>query len=160
MKRLVVPIVLLMAISLQGCWFAKKATVQRTPTPVPTSRDMPVLIDFENSFKAAMNKAKYTNKPLWIDFYTEACFPCKMMEKAVFVDYQVAKFYNKHFISLKIDGNSPEGRHLIKKYQISSYPTLLYLNNSGNVVNRYEGGIGSTAFIEEGRAALSICCGS
>jgi thiol:disulfide interchange protein len=55
------------------------------------------------SWNDILVQAKAENKPIFVDFYTEWCGPCKMMSKQVFTDKEVAKYYNTNFISVKIN---------------------------------------------------------
>ena len=98
-------------------------------------------IDFKNiTFEKALKQAQKQDKLIFIDFYTEWCGPCKLLAKGPFMDTLVGDFYNKHFISLKLDAEK-EGIQPAKKYGVDRYPTLLFVDGEGNVVCR---GVGST----------------
>ena len=56
---------------------------------------------FPGTWKQAIAKAKTENKPLFVDFYTDWCGPCKKMDKEVFTDAKVAEFYNTNFITIQ-----------------------------------------------------------
>jgi thioredoxin 1 len=76
--------------------------------------------------------AKKENKYLFIDFYATWCGPCKQLKKS-FKDKEIGAYYNKNFINISIDGETKEGRELMYRYQIESYPTLLIVDFKGNV---------------------------
>ncbi len=51
----------------------------------------------------AFDKAKLENKPIFISIGYATCHWCHVMEEESFDDLEVAKFLNKHFISIKVD---------------------------------------------------------
>ena len=51
----------------------------------------------------AFDKAKAENKPIFISIGYATCHWCHVMEEESFDDVEVAKFLNKHFISIKVD---------------------------------------------------------
>ena len=53
----------------------------------------------------------------------------------------------QNYICLAIDMEKPEGITIAKKYGIEAYPTLLFLDKYGRVVNHQVGGIGAEALL-------------
>lgn len=94
---------------------------------------------FHGTFAEAQVKAKEEGKLIFIDFYTSWCGPCKMMAKKYFTLETVGKQFNKKFICLKIDAEKEDGPELAKKYEVKGYPTLVFTDASGKVVNRVLG---------------------
>ena len=92
-------------------------------------------IDFEKgSWSNVKEKATKTNKLIFMDIYTTWCGPCKTMDKNVFSTKEIGSFFNKNFISYKIDAEKGEGITLNKKYGVSSYPTVLIIDANGQLV--------------------------
>jgi tetratricopeptide (TPR) repeat protein len=54
----------------------------------------------------------------------------------VFKDKKIGHFVNKHFISLKINALVGEGKTLREKYKVRGFPTVLFLDSSGNEIDR------------------------
>lgn len=104
----------------------------------------------ESSFASILAKAKAEKKLVFMDAYASWCGPCKLMEKNVFTDKNVADFYNKNFVNARIDMEKGEGRDLAIKYGVRSYPTFLFLNGEGDVVGKELGYIQSKEFLELG----------
>ena len=93
-------------------------------------------IDFEHiSLEEALEQAKAQDKLVFIDFYTEWCGPCKRLAAGPFKEQANGDFFNQHFISLKLDAEK-EGRKAASRYQVRSYPTLLFVNGDGEIVHR------------------------
>lgn len=110
---------------------------------------------FKGSFKEAQELAAKEHKIIFMDAYTSWCGPCKRMARDVFSNAEVGKFFNKHFVNIKVDMEKGEGPRLAGKYRISSYPTLLFLDEKGDVVHAAKGGRAIDQFINLGKAALS-----
>ena len=105
-------------------------------------------------FEEALQKAKSSNKTLFIDAYTTWCGPCKAMTKNVFPEKTVADFYNTQFINLKLDMEKGEGPEVAKRFGISAYPTLLFIDGEGQLVHKALGFYDIKEFIEIGKTAL------
>ncbi|MDT0677957.1 thioredoxin family protein [Autumnicola musiva] len=88
----------------------------------------------------AINKAKEENKYIFIDFYTNWCAPCKLMDRDVFPQEQVGNYFNEKFVSIKVNAEK-EGVDLAKKYNIKAYPTFVILDENGNLVHLFAGGV-------------------
>lgn len=107
---------------------------------------------FQGTLKEAIAKAKEENKYIFFDAFASWCGPCKAMEKQVFTDAEVAKYFNKKFISIRVDMEKGEGPELAKKYpSINGYPSLLFLDGSGVPVKTILGSRNSEDFLAEAK---------
>ncbi len=99
-------------------------------------------INFEQlGIEKAMEKSVSENKLLFIDCYTTWCGPCRLMSRDVFPNDTVGAFFNENFVNIKVDMDSQEGVELGKKYNVTGYPTLLFVDpRNGEVVNKLIGG--------------------
>ena len=110
----------------------------------------------EGTFEEVLAKAKSENKLVFMDCYTVWCGPCKKLAKEVFPRKEVSTFFNDNYISLTMDMEKGEGIELAQYYNITAYPTLLFLNASGEIVDRVEGAVNAYQLIEKGKAALNL----
>ena len=78
------------------------------------------------------------------------------MAREVFPDGKVGEFYNKNFISIKINAEKGEGIDFIKKYPVAGYPTLIYLKSNGEVVKKITSYADVDHLIAFGKQAMSI----
>ena len=113
-------------------------------------------IKFEqNTFSSILEKAKKENKLVFLDAYATWCGPCKMLEKNIFPQKEVGDFYNSNFINAHFDMEKGEGISIARKYGISSYPTLLFINGDGVVVHKTSGYMSAPELIEMGKTAIN-----
>ena len=108
----------------------------------------------DQSWQQLLLQAEKENKLIFLDAYTTWCGPCRMMDKDVFPDKALGKYYNEHFINAQIDMEGEEGLPLSRKYQIKAYPSLLYINGTGEVVHRIVGYHEAEQLLEAGKTAM------
>lgn len=109
---------------------------------------------FKGSWKEAKQRAEAAKAPIFVDAYATWCAPCKMMEKRVFTQQKVGRFYNKHFISFQYNMEEGKGVKFRKRHNVSAYPTLLFFNSKGEVVHRRRGAMGPDGLVQAGRKAM------
>ena len=90
-----------------------------------------------NSLQNLLHKSK--GEIIILDFETEWCGWCKKLDQITFKDRSVIDYANNHFISIKIDGEKGEGNNLTKKYNVTGYPTILFVDEKGNEIDRILG---------------------
>lgn len=108
----------------------------------------------DKSFRYVLNKAEQENKLVFVDCYTSWCAPCKWMEKNIFVEKEVYSFYNSNFINFEIDMEKGEGPELAKQYNVTSFPTYLFLDSNGKLIHFAKSKMEAKSFIEEGKKAM------
>ncbi len=108
----------------------------------------------ETNFDKVLEIAKKEGKMIFLDVYTVWCGPCKMMAKDIFPLQEVGEFYNTHFISMKVDAEKKENI-FIKKYNVNSFPTYLFLDENGELIYRALGHMEAKDFINVGQRALT-----
>lgn len=91
---------------------------------------------FETDVEKAFLKAKSSGKLLFVDMYEQDCSWCEKLEKETFKDTRFQETIKK-FVFLKIDEANEQKFRV--KYKIHAFPTLLFLDADGNVVERIKG---------------------
>lgn len=109
---------------------------------------------FEGTWKQAQEKAKKEHKLIFLDIYATWCGPCKLLKKNTFPNKEVGEYFNKNFVNITLDGEKEDGAMLAQKYQIPGYPTLLFINEKGDVVLGYPGYIPADGLLKMGKDAL------
>ena len=118
-------------------------------------------INFEqtNSLSSVLEKASKENKLVFVDIYTDWCTPCKLMDKDVFTDQSTADYINKNFISYKVNAEKANGPDLSVIFGVQVYPTLLFLNEKGQVLSRKDGAAYHSELIRLANDALHLQAG-
>lgn len=118
------------------------------------------VIDAEINFlkedvEKAREEAKNESKLIFIDTYADWCRPCKMMDKQVFTDEKVIKYFNDHFVAVKIDGEKGKGPDFMKKHNIRGYPTFVIMDADEKVLHQFAGFYNADKFLKEVKKASS-----
>ena len=87
---------------------------------------------YEISVKEGVEKAKASGKFLFVDTYAVWCIPCKKMKK-VFTDKDVASYFNKNYINIKINMDGPNGKTTYNDYDVVFLPTMMIFDHEGKI---------------------------
>ncbi|MCL6756334.1 MAG: thioredoxin family protein [Candidatus Rhabdochlamydia oedothoracis] len=75
-------------------------------------------------------------KIVFIDFYKDSCPPCEQF-KPLYESW--ARLFNKQIIFIKINASNPKTDNLCKKFEITSLPTLIVLDDQGEEIAKHIG---------------------
>ena len=97
-------------------------------------------IDFKpGTLSDVMLMAKDQKKVLMVDVMTEWCKWCVELDNKVYSKPEIGDIANVNQINFKIDAEKGEGIDFAKKYKITGYPTILFLDADGNEIDRIVG---------------------
>ena len=108
----------------------------------------------EGSWSNVLDKAQKEKKSIFLDAYTVWCGPCKKLEKEIFTQIPVGEYFNKTFISYRMDMEKGEGIEFAKKYDITAFPTLLYFSEKGELLKKSVGFKDADELIKSTKEAL------
>ncbi|MGA1608017.1 MAG: thioredoxin family protein [Planctomycetota bacterium] len=91
---------------------------------------------FRHDADEALVDAKAAGKQVFLDFETTWCGPCKTMDMLVY-PAQAVVTAAQDLVCIKVDGD--ERRDLVKRFEVTAYPTLLVLSPDGTVLRREVG---------------------
>lgn len=92
---------------------------------------------FQGDWEALNKEALQQNKIIMVDAFTDWCGPCKAMDRMMFHDNAiVADYINAHFLAYKVDCERDFGLVFSRKFKISGYPSLLFFNANGQLIER------------------------
>jgi thiol-disulfide isomerase/thioredoxin len=109
---------------------------------------------FHGSWAEAKAKAKAEGKIIFVDAYAAWCGPCKRMASTVFTQESVGNYFNTNFVNLKIDMEKPENMEFASKYPVSAYPTLMFLDSTGKVIQKVVGAKDEKGLLDFGQKTL------
>lgn len=103
-------------------------------------------IKWVKSLDVAMVQAKQSHKLIMADFYTDWCVWCKRLDADTYPDAKVVALSDQ-IIAVKVNAEK-EGIAAAKKYSVHGYPTILFLNETGEVEGKIGGYEPAPAFVE------------
>nr|WP_158279595.1 thioredoxin fold domain-containing protein [Arcicella aurantiaca] len=100
-------------------------------------------------------QAKAQKKLIFVDIYTTWCGPCKEMDKKTFTESSVGDKFNARFINYKVDAEKGFGINLAKRYNVTSYPTCLFVDATENLMYKQEGLLRAPDLLKEADMVLN-----
>jgi thiol-disulfide isomerase/thioredoxin len=91
-----------------------------------------------DNWEFVKRKAEKEQKNIIVDIYTEWCTPCKQMDLLTFSNALILDKIEKNFIYFKYNPEKDKTIEVFSKY-INEYPTILFFNSKGRIVNRVIG---------------------
>ncbi|MEP0765585.1 MAG: thioredoxin family protein [Fimbriimonadia bacterium] len=103
-------------------------------------------------FDEALAVAKSSNRLMMVDFYTDWCGWCKKLDSDVF---STQKFMEaaRTFVLVKINAEKGKGVSLAQKYNVNSFPRIVFVDKNGEVVHEVSGYMPLDPFLAEMRKA-------
>ena len=93
-------------------------------------------IHWYSNLQEASSAALEMNKPMMIDFQADWCAACKVMERDVYSDANVAEAFRRLLpVRLDFDKKAP----IARKYEVTALPTLIFTDSYGNEILRWHG---------------------
>jgi uncharacterized protein YyaL (SSP411 family) len=104
----------------------------------------------------AMTRAKEEGKFIVVDVYTDWCHWCKVMDEKTYVDPAVTGLMRESFVAVKLNaertnqvsfkGKTYTEMDLARSFNISGYPTTMFLASDGTVLETIPGYIEAPVF--------------
>ena len=101
---------------------------------LPTAFAIEREINWTEDYEAAIQRAATTNSIVLLHFYGDYCPPCKLLDKKTFHDPALVSKMNEHLVTVKV--NADRRRDLAQKYQVTRWPTDIYLFSNGDEIYR------------------------
>lgn len=110
-----------------------------------------------HTFSEALAKGKSENKLIVVDFYTDWCTWCKVMDEKTYGDPAVVDFASKKLVLAKVNAESNEKttykgkeytfRQLSAAFGIRGFPTTIFLTPKGEFLTDVTGYITAEKFL-------------
>jgi thiol:disulfide interchange protein DsbD len=106
-------------------------------------------LPWETRLGPALEEAARANKIIMVDTFTDWCTVCKKLEEKTFQNLQVQeKLKNMVLVKIDFTRETPQNLQLKERYQIIGFPTVLFLNSRGEVLDRFSTFMDKTAFLK------------
>lgn len=89
------------------------------------------------SFDEALAKARSERRLLLVDVYTDWCGWCRKLDREVFSDRRVAEAA-RDLVAVRVNAEKG-GEKVADRYDVQGFPTILFVDGSGNIVKRIDG---------------------
>jgi len=101
-------------------------------------------VKWEETYPAAVKRAKAEKKLIMMDIWTEWCPPCQHLKKNVFpapeAQAALARYVPLSALAQKQDGTPiKEGTALAERFRLEGFPTLIILDENGKELRRHVG---------------------
>ncbi|MCS7162569.1 MAG: thioredoxin family protein [Bacteroidia bacterium] len=102
---------------------------------------------FQGDWELLLEEAKKQRRPIFVDFYTTWCGPCKMLERYTFSDTSVAVYVQANYLAYRVDCERGKGPMLANTFRVKAYPTIVFLSPEGREVGRQVGFVDAATFL-------------
>jgi thioredoxin-related protein len=110
------------------------------------------------SFDEGLKKARAEKKPMLVDFYTDWCHWCKVLDEKTFQDPAVAKKLAENYVTVRIDaedgtktanykGQVYTNIELTRAFQVTGFPSLGFFETTGEPITIVPGFVPPETFI-------------
>ena len=114
-----------------------------------------IIVDSSEEWDIILEKAKNSERLIFIDVYTDWCGYCKMMDKDVFSDSEVANYLNDNFVSVKLDAETEFGENFTQNYKVDGFPTYIFLDKDENLTGSIGGYNKKGSFLKQSKSIQS-----
>ena len=107
-------------------------------------------VDWQNSYVAALARAKKDKKLVMVDIYATWCLPCKQLEKETFANKDVEARLSNQVISVKLDLEKIlDNTELAKQFARDTIPYVVFLDSDGKKLSEFVGFLTADEFLKE-----------
>lgn len=97
--------------------------------------------------QAALDQAQSEGKRVFVDFHAKWCGACRTMDKTTFADAAVIDALDKGYVFVKVD--TDEHPNVGKHFDVVGLPTVVALDQSGDIVYRHTGPLKAAPLLDQ-----------
>jgi len=109
-------------------------------------------------FAAGLAQMERSGRPVLIDFYTDWCHWCKVMDEKTFGEAKVKAYLKAHFVTVRLQAEDREARvtfrgktythvEFTRAMGVSGFPTVVFLDKTGEPITRLPGYVPADQFL-------------
>lgn len=104
---------------------------------------------YQGDLSAATEQAAEENTLVFVEFYTDWCSWCRRLDSETLTNREVREELSK-LVAIRLNAEK-EGKSAAERFGVESYPTMIFLDPTGDEVERITGYLPPNKFIEEVR---------
>lgn len=112
-------------------------------------------IQWLDSFPQAIKQAKSEDKIIMIDFSSDWCGWCKKLRQTTFQNSNVMELLKDNFVTAELNVGQEENKNLSNYYNVTGFPTILFVNPDSSEVDRIVGYVLADEFIKKATFILN-----
>jgi thioredoxin-related protein len=154
MQRLLFTILIIVTISVSDCTGNDNAAAEKTKNDQSTDVKKAEWVSFDNGLATAAKEKKH----MVVDFYTDWCHWCKVMDEKTFSDDKVNQKLLDRFVPVRVAaenanesatfrGKTYTNVELTQAFGISGFPSLAFLDEAGEIITVVPGYVPPETFI-------------
>lgn len=153
------PLLIVFAVVLivMSCSEVDSQTKSKQKANVENKSGKAMETNFVLNFNEGLDKAAKEKKNMIVDFYTDWCHWCKVMDEKTFANDSVAAKLSKRFVTVRINAESPtekatfQGKEftnieLTQAFRVSGFPSLAFISPEMEVITVIPGYIQAEQF--------------
>ncbi|MDZ7264245.1 MAG: thioredoxin family protein [candidate division KSB1 bacterium] len=161
MKPILVVLLVVASLAMVTCSKVNNDSIAQNKStaakPVAEVSKQATAANFSLSFNEGLEKASLEKKNMIVDFYTDWCHWCKVMDEKTFHDSTVANKLQQRFITVRINAESPtdtvnfQGHRftnieLTQAFRVTGFPSLAFISPDKEVITVIPGYIPAEPF--------------
>jgi thiol-disulfide isomerase/thioredoxin len=146
MNRLSLPAALGVALMIAGCSKAPETALPAPAAPAPKEIAWirpAAMADVD----AAFERARAGNQPVFLFWSAAWCPPCNQVKSTIFTRPDFIE-KSRSFIPVYVDGDTPSGQALGKRFSVGGYPTMVLLRPDGSEITRLAGSVEPAKYMQ------------
>ncbi len=151
-------VLVIIALVIYNCSDASKESLAQNKKPGAAAQDQQrEPQNFTIGFNEGLEKAAKENKNMIVDFYTDWCHWCKVMDEKTFRNAEIARKLSDRFVTVRINAEDPNQKvtfkgytfnniELTRAFQVSGFPSLAFISPQHEVITVLPGYIPAEQF--------------
>ena len=157
MLKIVNYFLIFVALAIFSCSRGSDDSMAQNKTITVNKVDTTAVKNFTLTFNEGLEKAAKENKDMIVDFYTDWCHWCKVMDEKTFHNDSIAKKLSERFVTVRINaedanttatfkGHTFNNIQLTQAFRVSGFPSLAFISPEQEVITVMPGYIPAEQF--------------
>ena len=97
-------------------------------------------------YEAGLVRAEKLDKKVFLYFFTDRCFYCKIMDQKTFTDQATIAYVNDNFVPIRL--NSDQNAALATQYQVPGVPISIFMEDDSEMIGAKPGYVPPEDFLK------------